>query len=358
MGQYYKIVNTNKREYLYTHAFNEGLKLLEFGSGSNGTLLAMAVLLADGNGRGGGDLQIKQISSKNPIDKSTLRPDQRIEWSHESGKGKNKRYSAGIVSTLIGSWTGDRIVVAGDYADEGHTSRELIREWCQFKGYPATAVERGMTVMEKINDRDWTIDFSEKRNHPNLYTIAQDLFTDISDNILRAMCDDKRIKESVVEKAAVHDYRRNPHWLSPAVVAYHKRNRKKHPVLLNALQRKRFETNHTKNFHEDFLRSMRQMGNFEALEIEYLCSMLYQDPYEIIAKILKEEVLVDLCNVNWKLLRTQKEALLDMFVKSDKVPIEYQEAFSGVLHLLDSIQDTAAKKLGEKKVFGDLTEAE
>ena len=103
---------------------------------------------------------------------------------------------------------------------------------------------------------------------------------------------------------------------------------------------------------------MRQMGNFEALEIEYLCSMLYQDPYEIIAKILKEEVLVDLCNVNWKLLRTQKEALLDMFVKSDKVPIEYQEAFSGVLHLLDSIQDTAAKKLGEKKVFGDLTEAE
>ena len=100
---------------------------------------------------------------------------------------------------------------------------------------------------------------------------------------------------------------------------------------------------------------MRQMGNFDAPEIKYLCSMLYQDPYEIIAKILKEEVLVDLCNVNWELLRTQKQSLMDLFLKSDnRVPIQYQEAFSGVLHLLNSIQDAAANKFGEKKVFGEM----
>jgi hypothetical protein len=61
--------------------FNDGMKLMEFGMSAGGTLTALAVLLADGNGRGGGDLH-----SANPI---------------------------------IGSWAGDPIVVAGDYGDEG-----------------------------------------------------------------------------------------------------------------------------------------------------------------------------------------------------------------------------------------------
>jgi hypothetical protein len=81
MGQYYKIVNVKKREYINPHMFNDGLKLMEFGMSARGTLTALAVLLADGNGRGGGDL-----------------------------------HSA---NTIIGSWAGDPIVIAGDYADEG-----------------------------------------------------------------------------------------------------------------------------------------------------------------------------------------------------------------------------------------------
>ena len=81
MGQYYYIVNCDKKQYLHPHKFGDGLKLLEFGCSSDGTMTGLAVLLADGNGRGGGDLH-----SKNPI---------------------------------IGSWAGDRIVIAGDYADPG-----------------------------------------------------------------------------------------------------------------------------------------------------------------------------------------------------------------------------------------------
>ena len=81
MGQYYKIVNVKKREYINPHMFNDGMKLMEFGMSARGTLTALAVLLADGNGRGGGDLH-----SANPI---------------------------------VGSWAGDPIVIAGDYADEG-----------------------------------------------------------------------------------------------------------------------------------------------------------------------------------------------------------------------------------------------
>ena len=87
MGQYYKIVNLDKQQFLNPHDFGNGAKLLEFGSSGSGVMLGLAVLLSDGNGRGGGDLN---------DDKRRLKP-------------KLKK--------LIGSWAGDRVVVTGDYAD-------------------------------------------------------------------------------------------------------------------------------------------------------------------------------------------------------------------------------------------------
>lgn len=81
MGQYYIAVNLDKKQYLHPHRFDDGMKLAEFSMTDGRTMTALALLLADGNGRGGGD----------------VRPE------HE----------------LIGSWAGDRIVIAGDYADKG-----------------------------------------------------------------------------------------------------------------------------------------------------------------------------------------------------------------------------------------------
>jgi len=81
MGQYYKIVNVKKKQYITPHTFGDGAKLMEFSMSANGVLAGLAILLADGNGRGGGDL-----NSENEI---------------------------------VGSWAGDNIVVAGDYADDG-----------------------------------------------------------------------------------------------------------------------------------------------------------------------------------------------------------------------------------------------
>lgn len=83
MGQYYIIVNLDKKQYLRPTAFGDGLKLMEFGASSAGTMLALAVLLASGNGRGGGDLHCPEDTP------------------------------------LVGSWAGDRIVITGDYADNG-----------------------------------------------------------------------------------------------------------------------------------------------------------------------------------------------------------------------------------------------
>ena len=86
MGQYYKIVNIKKKQYISPHTFGDGSKLMEFSMSANGVLAGLAILLADGNGRGGGDLH-----SENDI---------------------------------VGSWAGDNIVVAGDYADAGKFVKE------------------------------------------------------------------------------------------------------------------------------------------------------------------------------------------------------------------------------------------
>lgn len=79
MGQYYIAVNLDKRQKIEPHAFNDGAKLMEFASAGGGMMTGLALLLANGNGRGGGDCR-----SCHPI---------------------------------IGSWAGDRVVIVGDYAD-------------------------------------------------------------------------------------------------------------------------------------------------------------------------------------------------------------------------------------------------
>lgn len=79
MGQYHKVYNIDKREFIHAHDIDNGLKLLEQCGPMDqpSTSDAVWLLLANSNGRGGGDA-----------------PDH----------------------PLIGSWAGDRLVVQGDYA--------------------------------------------------------------------------------------------------------------------------------------------------------------------------------------------------------------------------------------------------
>lgn len=136
MGQYYILANLDKRQMITPGSFGNGSKLLEFGSDSKSTLTALAILLADGNGRGSGDLH-----SDNPI---------------------------------IGTWAGDRIVVAGDYADTGKflEDQEIKQYWDEV---PWTKYE-----IEQ-----------EGRDAPNLYVFASEYFEDVSEQARAAMADDE-----------------------------------------------------------------------------------------------------------------------------------------------------------------------
>ncbi len=109
MGQYHFVANLDKRQFLHPHKLGDGLKLLEFGDSSSGTMTALALLLAcacKGGGRGGGDPR--------------------------------------ETSPLIGSWAGDRVAIVGDYAEKSDLPEEYGAD---------TLFERIETEYEDISDQ-------------------------------------------------------------------------------------------------------------------------------------------------------------------------------------------------------------
>ena len=145
MGQYYLLVNLDKKEYLETHKFNDCSKLMEFGQSAGGVLLGLTILLADGNGRGGGDIN-----------------------SDDS---------------IIGSWAGDRIVITGDYANP----RKFLTEQ-EIKDYQEKYKE------EEEKDRQQYME-----NNTNLYSIAQAFYEDISNKIVKVLIDAKEFPQDRID---------------------------------------------------------------------------------------------------------------------------------------------------------------
>ena len=80
MGQYHQVYNKTKKECLHAHELGQGLKLREQIGFDGSVADILFLLLANSNGRGGGDFD-----------------------DHD----------------IIGRWAGDEIVVQGDYAEEG-----------------------------------------------------------------------------------------------------------------------------------------------------------------------------------------------------------------------------------------------
>lgn len=138
LGQCYIIVNLDKKEYLAPNAFGDGDRLLEFGQSAGGTLFGLSALLVDGNGEGE-----KDIHTDNP---------------------------------LIGSWAGDRIVITGDYADEG-------------KFLP-----------------DYPKDMANRLKGPNcnLYEYAAEYFDDISNEVVDFLSDSLQSEDEDSKEETVH----------------------------------------------------------------------------------------------------------------------------------------------------------
>lgn len=92
MGQYWDVVNLDKKEFIHAHKLGNGLKLWEQVASSVGTSTALLILIAAmPESRGGGDLD--------------LRDDLPPEYLE-------------IAKRTIGRWAGDRIAMVGDYAED------------------------------------------------------------------------------------------------------------------------------------------------------------------------------------------------------------------------------------------------
>lgn len=102
MGQYYELFNLDKKEYVHAHRIGNGLKLMEQCGFEKSTATGLWLLLANSNGRGGGDA---------------------------------------LPHPLIGSWAGDRILVQGDYAEEGDAAFLSYEEREQFIDISASVKE-------------------------------------------------------------------------------------------------------------------------------------------------------------------------------------------------------------------------
>jgi hypothetical protein len=122
---------------------------MEFSMSANGVLAGLSILLADGNGRGGGDLH-----SENDI---------------------------------VGSWAGDNIVVAGDYADEGKFVKEADRNlYC-------LATNEGEDISVKVLDAlfDDQYFFSEFRKNR-----AEWSTNDAIDDLIKQKLKDKGLSDT------------------------------------------------------------------------------------------------------------------------------------------------------------------
>jgi len=108
MGQYHLVVNLDKQQYLHPCRLGDGQKLLEFADGG-ATLTALAILLAKDNGRGIGDLHVARPHA--PRERWERNGFERVRTPH---------------ADLVGSWAGDRIVIAGDYGDPLPESEETL----------------------------------------------------------------------------------------------------------------------------------------------------------------------------------------------------------------------------------------
>ena len=161
MGQYYYVCNITKKEFLHPHHMGDGLKLMEFGlsafgtmSGlaillADGTMSGLAILLADGNGRGGGDIEEDPVTG------------------------------------VVGRWAGDKIVIAGDYADEGKFVTKKDVEGMFYENIKKNNTKEPLTP-----------------NKTNLNNVAGEKYKDISNDTLFALMADNYSREQLRKRGS------------------------------------------------------------------------------------------------------------------------------------------------------------
>jgi hypothetical protein len=157
MGQYWKVVNLDRKEFVDPHKLGCGLKLWEQIANHPGTGTALLILTAAmPEIRGGGDLDLNE---------------------------KPVSYHA-LAQRTIGRWAGDRIAVVGDYAEREDLPSEydadLIYDLCTTEKDQAEQVAWFRNKLQEADtDETLKVQYAEKANRLE----AAQLYKDISDDV-------------------------------------------------------------------------------------------------------------------------------------------------------------------------------
>lgn len=109
MGQYWKVVNLDKKEFVHPHQLGSGLKLWEQLANHPGTGAALIILCAAmPQARGGGDFD---------LDENWHGPERKFP-EHNVTPGPMPDDYQTVAARTIGRWAGDRIALIGDYAED------------------------------------------------------------------------------------------------------------------------------------------------------------------------------------------------------------------------------------------------
>jgi hypothetical protein len=142
MGQYFKAVNYDKREYVCPWCVGGSAKLWEWAANPWGAIFTM--LLRQSTASGGGDYYHRggreiQVRTDDPGSAETV--------LHEILKGvaMEGRPITPAPDTTVGRWAGDRVGLVGDYDDSKvwvqlpawkNISAQVVRDWNDFIEIP------------------------------------------------------------------------------------------------------------------------------------------------------------------------------------------------------------------------------
>ena len=168
MGQYWKLVNLTRKEWVNPHTVGAGLKLREQIGTHPGTGAAMLILCAAmgpkgaAEARGGGDLDPGDRDRRQPLAVEADKARALLDDAPETYEDIAKR--------TIGRWAGDRVCLVGDYAEDhdmpdypsfGSVYKALSEDpsWVDVSADVARVIEHECDITftgEEDGWRDWT----------------------------------------------------------------------------------------------------------------------------------------------------------------------------------------------------------
>lgn len=156
MGQYWHVVNLDKKECIHAHALGCGLKLWEQLANHPGTGAALIILCAAlPETRGGGDFDLVE---------NWHGPERKFP-AHATKPGPMPEDYAAVAARTIGRWAGDRIALVGDYAKDSDLPKKYeaskIYGRCKNDRYPD---EHDITDPKKVY-RDISADVARVIEH-------------------------------------------------------------------------------------------------------------------------------------------------------------------------------------------------